>query len=202
MNRARRGPVATALAVGVLALTSCGLISAGTTSSPESSSGEATSSAATDDGGLGLTRFAPGERPDAPSLAGTTLTGSAFDVAQHRGKVVVLNSWASWCDPCREELPVLVPLSKAVNPADITFVGLDVNDTASAAAARVKEFGIPYPSIVDDGAKKLSMIPGVPPGAIPSTVVIDRHGRIAARVIGAVKPGVLDPVLADLAAEK
>ena len=139
---------------------------------------------------------------DAPSLAETTLTGSAFDVAQHRGKVVVLNSWASWCDPCREELPVLVPLSKAVNPADITFVGLDVNDTASAAAARVKEFGIPYPSIVDDGAKKLSMIPGVPPGAIPSTVVIDRHGRIAARVIGAVKPGVLDPVLADLAAEK
>ena len=143
MNRARIAPIASALTLCLLSLTSCGLISSGTSPSSESSSGEAMSSASTDDGGLGLTRFAQGERPDAPSLSGTTLTGSTFDVAQHRGKVVVLNSWASWCDPCREELPVLVPLSKAVNPADIMFVGLDVNDTASAAAAVPASSAIP-----------------------------------------------------------
>ena len=193
-------PVAGVLAVGLMSLTSCGLVSTASTAPTDSSMSD--SSTSSNDDGLGLTRFAINERDAAPELAGTTLTGSAYDVAHERGKVVVVNSWASWCDPCKDELPVLVALARNASPAHVAFVGLDVNDTANGAAARVKEFGIPYPSIVDDGAKKLARIPGVPPGAIPSTVVLDRHGRIAARVIGAVKPGMLDPVLAELTAEK
>jgi len=81
-------------------------------------------------------------------------------------------------------------------------VGLDVNDTEPGAADRmVDRYNVTYPSIIDDGAKLLARIPGVPPEAIPSTVVIDRQGRIAARVIGEVKPGMLGPLLGELAAE-
>ena len=117
----------------------------------------------------------------------------------------MLNAWASWCEPCKTELPVLVAEAKAAKAAhasSIAFVGLDVNDTEPGAADQmVARFDVSYPSIVDDGAKLLARIPGVPPEAIPSTVVIDRQGRVAARVIGEVKPGMLAPLLAELSAE-
>ena len=169
------------------------------TSSPSADAG------ATDDLLLGLTRYPVAERVPAPTISGTTLGGTPLDLASLRGKVVVLNAWASWCEPCKTELPVLVAEAKAAKAAyasSIAFVGLDVNDTEPGAAARmVDRFGVSYPSIVDDGAKLLARIPGVPPEAIPSTVVIDKKGRVAARVIGEVKPGMLAPLLAELSAE-
>ena len=66
----------------------------------------------------------------------------------------------------------------------------------------VARFGIPYPSVVDDGARLLARVPGVPPEAVPSTVIIDRQGRVAARIIGTVKAGMLDDLLAELVAEE
>ena len=98
-------------------------------------------------------------------------------------------------------MPVLVGVAKSSDPKSVSFVGLDVNDTVDAANAMVEKFGIPYPSIVDKGARLLAHVPGVPPEAIPSTVVLDRQGRVAARVIGTVKPGMLEPVIAELQAE-
>ena len=154
---------------------------------------------------LGLTRYPMADRVSAPTISGTTLDGSPLNLETLRGKVVVLNAWASWCEPCKTELPVLVAEARAADaahPSLVEFVGLDVNDTESGAAARmVDRFDVPYPSIVDDGAKLLARIPVVPPEAIPSTVVIDRQGRIAARVIGEVKPGMLGPLLDELATE-
>lgn len=161
---------------------------------------QGSSSAQSADSGLGLTRFAAADREEAPALAGITIDGGYLDLESLRGKVVVLNAWASWCEPCKEEFPVLAAVSKSVGP-DVEFVGLDVNDDDDDARAMAGRYGIEYSSISDRGSILLGTIPGVPPGAIPSTVVIDRTGRIAARVIGTVKQGMLEPVLADLVAE-
>lgn len=150
---------------------------------------------------IGLTRYPVGERKPAPDIRGTTLAGTPYALADQRGTVVVLNSWASWCEPCKDELPLLVQ-EHATAPAGVTFVGLNVNDTVSSAQAMVQRYGVTWPSVVDNGARLLATIPGVPPGAVPSTVVIDKQGRIAARVIGRVKPGMLAPVLAELTAEQ
>ena len=173
-----------------------------TTSAPGTTSIPDPSYSGTSDLSMGVTQYAPGERKPAPDLKGTTLTGSTYDVASNRGKVTVVNNWTSWCDPCREELPVLVSLANSATPKEVAFVGLDVNDTQAPAEARVKEFAIPYPSMIDDGAHLLARSPGVPPYAIPSTIVVDKHGLIAARIIGTVKPGQLEPILSELSAEK
>lgn len=120
-----------------------------------------------------------------PAIAGTTLDGAFLDVADLRGRIVVVNSWASWCGPCREETPAFVELSNGVDPDDVAVVGLNVTDDETAARAFVEEFAVPYPSIVDAEGDILATIPGVPPSSLPSTVILDRDGRIAARVIGA-----------------
>ena len=123
-------------------------------------------------------------REPAPAIAGTTLDGEQLDVADLRGRVVVLNSWASWCAPCRDEVPDFVSLAEGANPDDVAVVGLNVTDDPFAAQSFVDEFGVPYPSIVDEDGAILRTIPGVPPSSLPSTVILDREGRIAARIVG------------------
>lgn len=136
-----------------------------------------------------------------PALSGPTLDGSTLDLASLRGKVVVLNSWASWCEPCKKEIPDFVALSKSVDPAKVVVVGLNVSDDPAAATAFATEYAISYPSVVDESGDVLATVPGVPPKALPSTVVIDGSGRIAARVIGAADPAELARIVADVSAE-
>lgn len=133
---------------------------------------------------VGTTTFAPDERAPMPPISGTTADGTRLDLADNHGKVVVLNSWASWCAPCRDEIGGFVALSKAADPADVAVVGLNVKDDPAAAADFAKEFGLPYPSIVDAEGTLLPTIPGVPPASLPSTVIVDREGRIAATIVG------------------
>ena len=134
---------------------------------------------------VGVDTVSSQDRSETPTIAGATLDGDSLDVADLRGRIVVVNSWASWCAPCREETPAFVELSKGVDPDDVAVVGLNVTDDDTAARAFVEEFGMPYPSIVDSEGDILATIPGVPPSSLPSTVILDRDGRIAARVIGA-----------------
>lgn len=134
---------------------------------------------------VGVDTVSSQDRGEIPVIAGTTLDGDALDVADLRGRIVVVNSWASWCAPCREETPAFVELSTGVDPDDVVVVGLNVTDDATAAREFVEEFAIPYPSIEDPEGDILATIPGVPPSSLPSTVILDRDGRIAARVIGA-----------------
>jgi len=124
----------------------------------------------------------PQDRAPMPALAGPTLDGSPLDVADLSGSIVVLNNWASWCAPCRDEMPYLVALAES-DPR-VRVVGLNVRDEPAAAQAFAVELGVGFPSIVDPEGLLLRTIPGVPPAALPSTVVLDRSGRIAARVIG------------------
>lgn len=149
----------------------------------------------------GTESIAADDRGEALAVAGPTLDGPTLALADLRGRVVVLNNWASWCAPCRDETPTLVDLATTSDPADVAVVGLNVTDEPDAARAFVDEFAMPYPSIVDPEGRILAGIPGVPPSALPSTVVLDRQGRVAARIIGAVDPVELTTLVTSLAAE-
>lgn len=126
------------------------------------------------------------QRVPAPEVVGTTLDGEEFRLSDHRGKPVVLNVWASWCAPCRAEAPSLAALATELGD-QVQFVGLDTRDSDDAARSFVSRFGVPYPNVIDrDGQLQLLFGDSLPPQAIPSTVVIDPAGRVAARALGRV----------------
>ena len=148
---------------------------------------------------VGTESISAGERGPALELSGPTLDGGRVDLVDLRGRVVVLNSWASWCEPCRDEVPAFVSL--ASSSADVAVVGLNVTDDAPAARAFAAEFGIPYPSIADPDGALLRTIPGVPPSSLPSTVILDRQGRVAARIIGAATYDGVSSLVAEIGSE-
>ncbi|MSY17083.1 MAG: redoxin domain-containing protein [Actinobacteria bacterium] len=124
-----------------------------------------------------------------------------MDLATLAGSVVVLNSWASWCAPCIEETPELIAASLRTASSDVVFVGLNVKDEPTKARKFVEQLQIPYDSIMDPEGALLATLPEVPPGALPSTLVIDRTGRVAVRIIGQVPPGELAGILEAVSAE-
>lgn len=153
--------------------------------------------------GDGTTTILPeAERTPAPELTGTTLDGDPFALSEHRGEVVVLNVWASWCAPCRAEATDLAKVSDELADQGVQFVGLNTRDSPEPAQAFVDKFAVSYPSVVDsDGSLQLLFRDTLPPAAIPSTVVVDAQGRVAARAIGEVDRsrllGIIEPVMAE-----
>ena len=146
------------------------------------------------------TRIAPGHRDQAPVLSGTTLDGKHLSTADYAGKVIVINVWGSWCAPCRKEAPALVAASKQT-AAVAQFVGIDTRDLNPAPAqAFVRAFKVPYPSLYDSTGELLLNFKQIPPAAIPSTIVIDAHGGIAARVLGEVDTNTIVGTINDIAA--
>ncbi|HEU5155441.1 MAG TPA: TlpA disulfide reductase family protein [Streptosporangiaceae bacterium] len=127
----------------------------------------------------------PADRKPAPRVRGTTLDGEPFDLAALRGKVVVVNFWASWCAPCRGEAPALEQVYREHKSRGVEFAGVDIKDDREPARAFVRKFKVGYPSIVDPDGQVTLAFRDVPPNAVPSTLILDRQGRIAARVIGA-----------------
>lgn len=143
------------------------------------------------------------DRKPAPALAGTTLTGNRFDLGALRGKVVVLNVWASWCAPCRGEAPHLEQAYQATKNDGVAFVGLNTRDGPDNARAFERKFGITYPSVVDTYGQLLVAFRGtLPPAAIPTTLVIDREGRMAARALTPLTEPMLRDLLAPIIAER
>lgn len=134
-----------------------------------------------------VSSFAPGERKQAPAFSGQTLEDKPWNLADHRGKVVVLNVWGSWCSPCRKEAPDLVAASEKLGPS-VQFVGLNTRDLDKAPARKfVQEFRVGFPSVYDPSGRQLLGFRGqISPSSIPSTLVIDKQGKVAARVIGPV----------------
>lgn len=144
-----------------------------------------------------------GERAPAPDLVGTTLDGDPFRLVDHLGEVVVLNVWASWCAPCRAEAPELAALDRELGTSGVQFVGLDTRDSDVSARSFVDRFGIEYPNVIDrDGQLQLLFSDTLPPQAIPSTLVIDREGRVAGRVLGKASAsslrGMIEPLLVEV----
>ncbi len=147
----------------------------------------------------GLRRISVDDRGAPITLAGSTLDGSRLDVADWRGRVVVVNIWDSWCGPCRAESRDLMKVYTDTRGEDVEFVGIDVRDQRESALAFVREFGITYPSFFDDDSALLLSLSGtVPVAAIPSTVLLDRQGRVGATVVGVVEAPMLAAQVADL----
>ncbi|SFI46699.1 MULTISPECIES: TlpA family protein disulfide reductase [Microbacterium] len=126
------------------------------------------------------------QREDPVTFSGTTDTGEEADSTAWLGSVVVVNFWYAACPPCRAEAGDLEALSQTYHPDGVVFIGINVRDTADTAAAFENQFGVTYPSILDatTGAVQSAFAGKAAPGAVPTTIVLDRTGRMAARIIG------------------
>jgi thiol-disulfide isomerase/thioredoxin len=122
--------------------------------------------------------------------------GVSQPLAQWRGKVLVVNFWATWCAPCREEMPMFIAAQEKHGPRGLQFVGIAVDE-----AAKVKQFaseiGLNYPALIGGyGAMELSRTLGNQIMALPFTIVVDRQGGVALTQLGPVKPAQLDQIIA------
>jgi thiol-disulfide isomerase/thioredoxin len=140
------------------------------------------------------------DRVPAPPLSGPSLQGRPISLDDFSGSTVVMNVWGSWCAPCRAEAPELVRAWKRLRGDDVRFLGVDVRESGMASArAFVRHYDVPYPSVYDeDGSELLGFRDAMPPSAIPSTLVIDSRGRVAARVLGPVDTSTLVDLVHDV----
>jgi peroxiredoxin len=127
------------------------------------------------------------ERAAAPDFSGTLLGGEEFTSAELAGDVAVLNFWGSWCAPCRVETPEFQEVYADVRDDGVQFLGLNVKEPSEQfALAFVERFGIEFPSLYDPRGEVALAFRDYPANAIPSTIVLDRQGRVAAVYTGEV----------------
>ncbi|MET8982737.1 TlpA disulfide reductase family protein [Streptomyces sp. NPDC004539] len=153
----------------------------------------------------GIARVKAGQRDAAPELSGKTVTGPQLDVASYKGKIVVLNVWGSWCSPCRAEAPGFQKVSESLKSQGVQFVGINTRDTNNDnALAFEKQMGVTYPSLSDPTGKLLLRFKKgtLNLQTIPSTLVIDREGKIAARSLSPLSEERLREMIAPVLAEK
>lgn len=149
-----------------------------------------TDSEGTNDGGYiegdsQVLQISPDQRKGPVELSGETLEGGQLDLAEHRGQVVVVNTWWSGCPPCRTEMPMLVEAQQELADQDVVFVGINIRDASpDQGLAFERALGVDYPSIYAPGGEALLALAGINPRTIPTTVVLDRAGQIAAVVSG------------------
>ena len=136
------------------------------------------------------------DRKIAPAITGLTLKGDNYTYQKDR--VAVVNVWASWCSPCRAEAPTLVALANKYT--DVAFIGILTRDNPANAEAFERRFKIPYPTVIDDSIL-IGFKGSLPANAIPSTVVLDKSGRVAARISGAVTVASLSELIEKVSAE-
>jgi thiol-disulfide isomerase/thioredoxin len=151
-----------------------------------------------------LTRIPPEERQALPEISGPALGAkTTLSSEDYPGKVVVINVWGSWCAPCRSEAPELEAASKQTK-STAQFIGITSKDYDPAPAlAFTRAFSITYPSIFDPTGKVLLNFAAVlPPSAIPSTMIIDSRGQLAARVLGPITTTTLVDMITDVASGK
>jgi peroxiredoxin len=155
-------------------------------------------------GKSGIATAAEGERAEAPELSGKTLHGKQLSTADYEGKVLVVNFWGSWCGPCRIEAKNFQKVHEDLEDEGVQFVGVNTRDTSlTPALAFEEEQGITFPSLYDPTGKLMLRFEKgtLNPQLVPSTLVIDREGKIAARALSALSEeklrGMIEPVLAE-----
>jgi len=190
------------VAVGLAALVSVAVALAGCGGSSDGGGGGETSQAIapnlmmpSTDPRVEVKVFDVNEREPAPDLKGLTLEGDELALSDLLGQVVIVNTWASWCGPCEDEMPLLLDIEKNYQRDGVSLLGINVEDKPQDAKEFATKFGIDFPSLIDSDSKLLASLPGVPPNALPSTLIIDRNGQIGARIVGPVKPGVIEEIL-------
>ncbi|GMU25061.1 MAG: hypothetical protein AMXMBFR13_51320 [Phycisphaerae bacterium] len=149
-------------------------------------------------GGSGAGRMIePAEREVLAGLAAPDLDGKLWKLDDHRGRVVLVNFWATWCPPCRAELPALSAVAKKYGSQGLETVGISVDDEAGEQLRSfITERGIPYPILIAEGVS----LP-VDVSVIPITLLVDREGRVARRYQGEVTERELNPAIEHLLAE-
>ena len=190
----RRAVIVVAALVGLLAVGGCSASSGGNQSADAGNAGYVS-------GDGSVTTWAVGDRGKPVELAGTDFSGASVDLATHRGQVVVINTWYAACPPCRAEAPDLVRLATDDAAKGVTVIGLNGTDDAGAAQAFERTFAVPYPSIDDRDGRGVAALQGVVPiSAVPTTVLLDREGRVAARILGRADASTLRSLVDDLIA--
>lgn len=150
------------------------------------------------------TVIAEADRGEPIKFAGVIETGDTVSSDDYRGDVLVVNFWYAACPPCRLEAPDLEAISQQFSPDGVSFLGVNIYDQAPTAMSFAKEFGVTYPSILDvnDGSMRLAFAGQVAPNSVPTTLVLDQQGRVAARISGVVsEPSVLRSMITDVLAE-
>jgi thiol-disulfide isomerase/thioredoxin len=136
------------------------------------------------------------DRKIAPAITGMTLSGENY--TYNKDRVAVVNVWASWCSPCRAEAPTLVALANKYT--DVAFIGILTRDNPANAEAFERRFNIPYPTVIDDSIL-LGFKGSLPANAIPTTVILDKSGLVAARISGVVTVASLSELIEKVSAE-
>jgi thiol-disulfide isomerase/thioredoxin len=136
------------------------------------------------------------DRIAAPAISGMTLSGKNYTF--NVGQVAVVNVWASWCAPCRAEAPTLAALSEKY--LDVEFIGILTRDNPVNAEAFARRFALPYSTLIDDSVL-IGFRKSLPANAIPSTVLIDKRGDVAARISGEVTVASLSELIEKVSAE-
>lgn len=150
-----------------------------------------------------VTEYAVDSRPSFDSWSGLTESGQRLDSSALAGQVVVMNWWYAACAPCRAEAPDLAALSEEFADQGVQFVGVNVRDSAETALAFDRRFGITFPSVMDaqSGSVSLAFSGVVSPQAVPTTIVIDREGKVASRVLGRIDKSILRTLIASVVQE-
>lgn len=140
------------------------------------------------------------DRSRSVTFSGPTVDGKAFRSSDYRGKVLVVNFWYAGCPPCRAEAPSLQRLWRHYSGRGVQFIGVNVRDEAGPAAAFARQFKVTYPSILDagSGSVQYAFSRDIPANAVPTTLVLDQQGRVAARIVGQLQaPSILSTLIDD-----
>ena len=153
-------------------------------------------------GDRSVTTWEAGDRTGPVDLTGIDFAGEPVDLADWRGDVVVLNTWYAACPPCRAEAPDLVALAEDYADAGVHLLGINSTDDAGAAQPFERTFSVPYPSVHDADGTAVAALQGVVPvQAVPTTVLLDRSGKVAARILGVIDPSTVRTLIDELLEE-
>ena len=148
-----------------------------------------------------VSEYPPGERGEPVQFRGTLFDGTTVSAEDLRGAPALLNFWYAGCAPCRVEAPDLRELAHRFD-GQAAFYGVNLRDERATAEAFERTFEIPYPSFEDkDGGVLMALSAYVPPQAVPTTLVLDAEGRVAARILGIAERSVLETLLEDTVAK-
>ena len=196
-SRRRLAPVLAGLAIGALLLSGC-------SSDPLAEQYLEGSSKGFIAGDGSVTEIALAERGEAIEFSGVTEAGDTVTSADTRGEVLVVNFWYASCAPCRAEAADLESINAQFENKGARFLGVNVRDQAPNAIAFNETYSVTYPSVldVDTGSMQLAFSGSIPPNAVPTTLVLDAEGRVAARILGQVaSPSILETLVRDTIAE-
>jgi thiol-disulfide isomerase/thioredoxin len=155
--------------------------------------------------GFQTEEIAPEDRGEPVEFTGLLDTGEEVSSADYADEVLVVNFWYAACAPCRVEAPNLEEVNQEFADQGVSFLGFNTYDQAPTSLSFARDYGVTYPSLlgVDDAAAKLAFARETPLSATPTTLVLDREGRVAARVIGTIsEASILEAIVRDVAAEE